>query len=67
MEERMTDLEVKIAFVEHHVAQLDELVRKVAGRLDEMQAELASLREQLAEASKLGSPEEEVPPHHTRL
>jgi uncharacterized coiled-coil protein SlyX len=67
LDERFTDLEVKVAFLEHHVAQLDELVRVALTGLERMESELSGLREQLTEGAKLGSPEEEVPPHHVRL
>ena len=67
LDERFTNLEVKVAFLEHHVEQLDELVRVALTRLEKMESEIKGLREQLAEGAKLGSPEEEVPPHHVRL
>lgn len=64
----MTNLEIKIAFIERHVAQLDELVRDVVDGLAELREELARLREQqeAPAASVRGSLEEEVPPHHVR-
>lgn len=68
VDERMTDLEIKIAFVERHVAQLDDLVRDMVDGLAELRVELGRLREmQDAPATSVrGSLEEEVPPHHVR-
>lgn len=68
MDERLIDLEIKIAFVERHVAQLDELVRDMADGLAALRAEVERIREmQDAPATSVrGSLEEEVPPHHVR-
>ena len=68
VDDRLTDLEIKIAFVERHVAQLDELVRDMVDGLADLRVELARLREmQEAPATSVrGSLEEEVPPHHVR-
>lgn len=68
VDDRMTNLEVKIAFVERHVAQLDDLVRQMVDGLAELRAELDRVREmQDAPATSVrGTLEEEVPPHHVR-
>jgi uncharacterized coiled-coil protein SlyX len=64
VEQRVEDLEVKLAFMEHHVAQLDELVRGCFARIDQLEAELSALRQQTSAASVRGSLVEELPPHH---
>lgn len=42
--ERLTDLEVRVAYQDRMVAALDEVVRELAARLGRAEAELAKLR-----------------------
>ncbi|HMV66649.1 MAG TPA: SlyX family protein [Myxococcota bacterium] len=58
--------EVKIAFLERDLRDLDDVVRALVVRLDRVEAELAGLREQDVAASVRGSLAEEVPPHSVR-
>jgi uncharacterized coiled-coil protein SlyX len=67
MERRVEDIEVKAAFLEHHVAQLDELLQAALLRLEEVEGQLRALRQQLGSASVQGTLEEEVPPHHVHV
>lgn len=64
MERRIEDLEVKLAFVEKHVSELDELVREMADAIVTLGRELAQVRAQLDVASETGSLGDERPPHH---
>jgi uncharacterized coiled-coil protein SlyX len=66
VEDRIMDVEIKLAFLEHHTAQLDEMLRAALDRLEAMEAELSALREQGGSASERGTLAEEVPPHHVR-
>lgn len=66
MQDRIMELEVKIAYVENTVAELDTVVRSLGDRLDAMQRDLKTMREQLDEAQQDGplNIKEEVPPHY---
>ncbi len=58
---RLEQLEVKVAFVEHTVAQLDEVLRQMRDQLEVMQRDIVSLREQ--QASLMPPLEDGKPPH----
>lgn len=62
MDERLEALEVKVAFQEHTIAQLDEVVRELADRLERVQRQLTELREE--HSSNLPAPIDEKPPHY---
>lgn len=62
MEDRITELEVKVAFQEHTIAQLDEELRKTIERLDDLELRL---KEVVAEQQKSQEgPIDEKPPHY---
>lgn len=61
-DDRITDLEIKIAFQEHALRELDDVVRGLMDRVDELQALLDEVR---AEHRSAMSPlENERPPHY---
>lgn len=66
MEQRLMDLEIKVAFVEKHLAELDELVRDMHDTLARMQSEVAAMAEHMQEAGKDGATRliDEKPPHY---
>lgn len=66
MDERITDLEIKIAFVERHVTELDELVRTLYDAVERLQLEVASLAESAAAQGREGAKSlaEDKPPHY---
>ncbi len=55
------DLEVKVAFQEALIADLDLVIQKLRDRLDQHDAELKELREQNPEEA---ADETEPPPHY---
>lgn len=62
MEKRITDLEVKVAFQEALIAELDEVIRHLQDRLEGHDRELREIREQgEAEAP---ADENQPPPHY---
>ncbi len=61
MEERIMDLEVKVAFQEGTIAELDEVIRTLRDEVDALRREVRELQEQ-----QLAAPadESEPPPHY---
>jgi uncharacterized coiled-coil protein SlyX len=60
-ESRLEEIEIKLAFVEHTVTQLDDVIRAMRDKLEEMQRDIVALREQ--QASLLPPVEDAKPPH----
>jgi SlyX protein len=65
MEERLEDLEVKVAYQDRLIGELDALVRTFGTKLDEALRELKSVKEGVRTGGEpaLGSPSEK-PPHY---
>ena len=61
--DRITELESKIAFLEHLLDQLNTVVTTQQNQLDAMGKEVVRLREQLDSPSD-SMPESERPPHY---
>lgn len=65
---RMEDLEVKLAFLEHALAQLDGVVRELADDNVRLKREVADLRERLNTAvgsgPQMDPAQYQVPPHY---
>jgi uncharacterized coiled-coil protein SlyX len=57
--ERIDEVEVKLAFLERHVLELDGVVRELADELRRVRAELADLHESSGE-----KPGNDKPPHY---
>jgi SlyX protein len=66
MNERLVELEVRVAFQEHTLQELNEVVTRQQQQIDRLTQELATLKAQLATvAPSLVIPkEEETPPPH---
>ena len=65
LETRLEDLEVKFAFQEDTIQQLDMVIQEQAQTIHRLTADLASVREQLKETLGPEAPmEEQVPPHY---
>ena len=61
-DERMDDLEIKLAYQERLIGDLDELVRAFAARLEAAERELKALKHSLR--SPEGALVNEPPPHY---
>jgi len=62
---RLTEVEVKLAFMEDLLEQLNELVFRQQRQIDALARELARVREQSAhEPAAPASPRDEIPPHY---
>jgi uncharacterized coiled-coil protein SlyX len=63
MNERMTKLEIRVAFLEKTLEDLDGVVRDLSNHLDALRREVKYAREESV-PSELPPPEGEVPPHY---
>lgn len=61
--ERWLDLDVKLAFQERLIRELDALVREFGDRLDKAERELAQIKQALPGPVPLGTANER-PPHY---
>lgn len=63
--QRLEDLEIRYAFQQDHLQQLDDVLREQADTIERLTSELSSLREQVAQGLEgEAPPEEQVPPHY---
>lgn len=65
-EVRLTDVEIRIAFLERSLSQLDDVVRGLADQMDLLRRELRELRETLGteQVTFRASALDDVPPHY---
>jgi SlyX protein len=63
-DERIVELEIKLAYQEHLIHQLDALVRTFGERLDETARELAQLKQAVRSPEVPSGPANEKPPHY---
>lgn len=65
-EQRFTDVEIKLAFLEDQVEQLNAVVIRQQGQLDLLVREVSRLRQEAAAAEPAGfrSLRDELPPHY---
>ncbi len=62
---RLDDLEVRYAFQDETIRQLDEVIQDMSTQVERLKNELKSVREQLKETlGPEAPPEEQVPPHY---
>lgn len=66
MEERLNELEAKVAFAEDLIETLNQTVIRQQAQLDSMQQQLRLLHQQLQEAlpDETRTPRDEIPPHY---
>lgn len=65
--QRLTDLEIRVAYQENTITALDEVIQEQFALIDRLQREMEQLRnhmESQPNSAKLGSLEEELPPHY---
>lgn len=62
--ERVEDLEVKLAFQDKLIHELDALVRAFGDRLDATQRELEQIKQALRSPEPILGPANEPPPHY---
>ena len=63
--QRLEDLEVRFAFQEDQIRQLDEVIRDQASLIDRLQHDVVALREDQKQLGDDEAPiEEQVPPHY---
>lgn len=65
-DDRIMNLEIKLAFVEKLVGDLDDVIREMAGQLEHVRGELETLRERVNdEGDQTANPSAiELPPHY---
>jgi SlyX protein len=66
MEERLNELEAKLAFAEDLIETLNQAVIRQQGQIDLMQQQLRLLHQQLQETlpDEARTPRNEIPPHY---
>lgn len=64
LREHLVDLEVKLAYQERLIRQLDALVREFGARLDKTTRELESLKQTVRSGEIPVGPANEPPPHY---
>jgi len=67
MQNRIIELETRIAYQDHLMGELNEVVTRQQQQLDHLEKAMAQLRQQLKQnnGSELARPEEEaLPPHY---
>ena len=63
---RVKDLEVRMAFLEKGIGDLDQVIQELAAQLDHTRNTVRQLREQIQSDTLTirGDPMDEVPPHY---
>jgi len=65
LSEHLVDLEVKLAYQERLIRELDALVREFATRLDKAERELETLKQSVRHGGEVPmGPANEPPPHY---
>ncbi len=66
LEKRIIELETRLAYQDHLVGELNEVVTRQQDQLDALAAEVKRIRQHLREqhGSGLARPDEEAPPPH---
>ena len=63
-DDRVMDLEIKLAYQDKLIRELDALVRTFGVKLDETQRELKALKQSLRSPEVPSGPANEKPPHY---
>jgi len=62
--ERLTDLEIKVAYQDKTIADLEALVQSLGVRVDELSRDLAQLKQAIRSPEVPMGPANEPPPHY---
>jgi len=62
--QRIVELEIKLAYQDHVIRELDALVRSFGDRLDRAERELKTLKDSLVSPAVPLGPQNEPPPHY---
>ena len=62
--ERLTDLEIKVAYQDKLIADLEALVRSFGIRLEELTRDLKQLKDAVRSPEAAVGPQNEPPPHY---
>jgi len=63
-DDRIVDLEIKLAYQEQLIRELDALVRAFGDKLDQTDRELAALKQALRSPETAVGPANDKPPHY---
>ena len=63
IEQRLVNLEAKLAFIENHVAELDSVIQENRAKFDELEQVIRSLRDQIGTGIE-DADGTEPPPHY---
>ena len=58
------ELEVKVAFQEHQIGELNGVVMELAEKLEEIRRDLSAVVQTVASKQELGDQKNERPPHY---
>ena len=67
MDERVTELEIKVAHLEHTLGELNDALVRQQGYIDQLERQVEGLKERLQSeggAEPSGDPADEKPPHY---
>ncbi len=66
MKERLIELETKISYQEHIIAELNDVVIRQQGQIDQLEKNVRRLQEHLKQPANpdIARPDDEVPPPH---
>ena len=66
MDDRLTDLEIRIAHQQHHIEELDKVIIEQHKQIDDLTERLQLLEKRLKTITEdhIKRPEEELPPPH---
>lgn len=64
MEERIVDLEVRLAFQDKVITDLDSVVREFSMRVEKLERELSELKQTMLDGVSEVGPADDAPPHY---
>jgi uncharacterized coiled-coil protein SlyX len=63
-DERIVELEIKLAYQDQRIRDLDALVRSFGDKLDQAEREISALKQALRSPETPAGPASEKPPHY---